>query len=353
MPLLKIRILALTALLLVATGGIAEAGWFSGLRDSASMWFSSAGQKMSKVRILKESRPVFTHKKHIQDNGVACDECHKLDKKEDRLSVPDAQACASCHEGDEASNFESKGGKSCIPGMEPAKSDVHFSHATHVDGGVDCQNCHTSAADSAATVPAVVMADCMKCHDSSGDVPLQCSDCHGKITKNWKPATHTASLKATHGGLVGLAGAGSTQNDCRLCHEQLRCDSCHASEAPRSHTNFFRHRGHGIKASMDRTSCAVCHKSDSCSQCHAESAPVSHTGTWGGSKDRHCLTCHFPLQDNGCATCHKTTSSHSNAPTRPTNTAHKNATNDTCRECHTAGRLTHYDSGDQCLECHK
>ena len=59
-------------------------------------------------------------------------------------------------------------------------------------------------------------------------------------------------------------------DQCSLCHQPSECTDCHSVELPESHDNFFRRRGHGLIASMDRQSCATCHDSDSCDRCHQE-----------------------------------------------------------------------------------
>jgi hypothetical protein len=137
--------------------------------------------------------------------------------------------------------------------------------------------------------------------------------------------------------------------DCALCHEESSCTSCHLSEPPRDHTQFWRRRGHAQIAAFDRQSCATCHDSDSCDRCHAEARPASHTARWGGVRNDHCFSCHLPLRAEGCFTCHKQAGSHAQAPPRPSD----HFPGMDCRQCH--GRtapLPHADDGTDCTVCH-
>ena len=120
---------------------------------------------------------------------------------------------------------------------------------------------------------------------------------------------------------------------------------------PRNHTNYWRQRGHGLTAQLDRMSCATCHRTDACERCHQEVLPRSHRGMWGGGQNTHCLSCHFPVETQGnCVTCHKATPGHLGAAPLPPN--HNPAMN--CRLCHGNGvRLPHFDPGTACTACHR
>src|SRR4030067_1408247 len=55
---------------------------------------------MTAFQILKEQRglpTLFSHKLHIEAQGLACESCHKTDG--DKASMPDFKKCQTCHEG--------------------------------------------------------------------------------------------------------------------------------------------------------------------------------------------------------------------------------------------------------------
>jgi hypothetical protein len=115
---------------------------------------------------------------------------------------------------------------------------------------------------------------------------------------------------------------------------------------------MFRTRTHGFLASIDRSRCYTCHRTDSCDECHQVTLPVSHRPGFGNNQQRHCNSCHFPIQDSGCVVCHPGTPSHNDAEDLPSN--HQPSWN--CRQCHGPGRdedLPHPDGGHQCTQCHR
>jgi hypothetical protein len=139
-----------------------------------------------------------------------------------------------------------------------------------------------------------------------------------------------------HGQAVRAASQ-ALADRCSLCHTESTCTTCHQESPPENHNNFWRIRGHGIAAQMDRGNCATCHRADSCDRCHAEVLPQNHGGR-------------FPLQSNGCIVCHKGTPSHALATPLPP--SHNPGMN--CRQCHGVDQpLPHVDNGANCTMCHQ
>jgi hypothetical protein len=121
-----------------------------------------------------------------------------------------------------------------------------------------------------------------------------------------KPSSHDISWLQRH-GTASKANLG----ECVQCHtDQVTCTQCHQEVSPRSHTPVWLKTGHGTEARWDRAKCATCHKEDSCTDCHQNTRPSSHRPGWSGNGtvqgSRHCVNCHYPLQDTTCAMCHKT-----------------------------------------------
>jgi hypothetical protein len=120
-----------------------------------------------------------------------------------------------------------------------------------------------------------------------------------------KPSSHTSNWLEYHGRSIepSIFSPVSSDNTCLVCHEKIDCISCHATRAPRDHTNTWRTRSHGFMAEGNRDRCQICHKQDFCVRCHNETAPRTHVGNW---KTNHCTWCHANSgQNNECSVCHK------------------------------------------------
>lgn len=300
----------------------------------------------------------FSHRIHY-DEGLECGDCHMGWEDSDDPGIPVMAGCMLCHESmedeetppekrietlfDEEGNFRAKR-------LTALSDEIIFSHMQHATSGLECSDCHVGIEESDAIDENVVvtMSDCRDCH-SEKQAPNDCSTCHSRLDVDVPPVTHDLGWKKIHGRIV-RSRDDALVNDCSLCHTEQTCVSCHRSEEPESHNNYFRLRGHGIQASIDRDSCAACHRSESCDRCHSETRPLSHSGSWGGTRSNHCLGCHFPVRSNQCFVCHKDTPSHRMAPPKPA--GHVPSMN--CRLCHGMGvRLPHADNGTDCNRCHR
>ncbi len=186
------------------------------------------------------------------------------------------------------------------------------------------------------------------------DKDSKCIDCHDNITsKKVKPKNHDETTWPKEHGDYGQMKYGyKSENVCYLCHAESQCTSCHQQEAPQSHNEFWKQKGHGAFVGLDRNSCKTCHQdTEFCERCHTSTRPVSHTASWGTTGNNHCNSCHFPLTAVGtqeCAVCHKATPSHDLTPAMPNNGLHVTGAN--CRSCHNP--LRHPDNGATCTSCH-
>ncbi|MBI4600850.1 MAG: cytochrome c3 family protein [Planctomycetes bacterium] len=316
---------------------------------------------MTQLGLLPDPR-AFSHKLHGTEQELACSDCHataETAEKAEKASMPKLRQCRLCHEGiDEEKPPERR--VAALYGeahqwSPPAVlgSEVIFSHKLHVaEKSIACADCHRGIEDSKAVSDRVRVFkdDCMGCHERSG-LSNDCAVCHAEVRRDWQPPNHLRLWKELHGQAV-RAETGRSAERCSLCHADSTCASCHQDEPPRSHTNHWRHRGHGIAASIDRARCLTCHRDDYCDRCHREVSPRNHTGAWGEPRNRHCLTCHLPLRDEACFACHRSTPGHGGAPGRPENEQHAVATEATCRTCHDVIGIAHPDNGDNCGSCH-
>jgi hypothetical protein len=303
----------------------------------------------------RETRFAFSHRLHVEEEGLDCFSCHETAMMSDDPGMPEPDSCAVCHDEIDADKPEDERVETLFTDgvFDAARAsalddELVFSHKLHASGDQECSACHTGIESNRRVGPelAVPMDDCMACH-AGREVANDCETCHVEIREDWAPDSHHHNWMRFH-GQVARSQCTRPMDKCELCHTEATCVQCHLEEPPQNHTAFFRRRGHGVIAMMDRGTCAACHQPDSCERCHAEVVPMNHTGMWGGTKSRHCLTCHLPLKAEGCVVCHKSTPSHLSTPKPPD---HNPAMN--CRLCHGAGqRLPHVDNGDDCNQCH-
>jgi hypothetical protein len=305
----------------------------------------------------------FSHSLHMAQSGLECNDCHSRWEDEEDPGMPRAAQCALCHaeldstkppERQVATLFGEEGYRAA--GAVRQSAEIVFSHQSHATRAQDCNACHADVARDDGELASrgesmrMSMDDCLTCHEGiAGPAQADCAACHVEIRAGLAPPSHRANWKRYHGGVV--RGRSEERSDmCALCHKPSECATCHSIELPENHNNYWRRRGHGLTASMDRDGCKTCHDEDSCNRCHEEIRPVSHTASWGEPTDRHCLSCHEPLRSTTCNVCHKSTPSHDTATPLPPD--HTPAMN--CRQCHGNGQpLPHVDNGQTCTSCHQ
>lgn len=300
----------------------------------------------------------FSHRLHVEDQGLGCTDCHAKAESAEDPGMPKAAQCALCHvEIDAQKPPERKVSTLFADGEFKAHKysqqaqTIVFSHQKHATRGDECTVCHEALAKNDAVVPALklTMENCQKCHTQRNG-PAECSVCHPSISKEAAPPNHSPEWNREHGRVMRAHNNDVRAERCDLCHTPANCLDCHKAEPPQNHTNYWRLRGHGLSASMDRRSCMACHAPESCEECHSVTKPMNHTGSWGSPTDHHCLTCHEPLRtEETCQVCHKSTPSHALAAPMPS--WHIPSMN--CRQCHGHGQpLPHVDNGESCIQCH-
>jgi len=322
---------------------------------------------------------VFNHKIHHVDMGMGCSECHAGASKAAEAGLPALDLCLACHEEPEAGSAIAKAigtlqdrQKAGAPLWGPeAVSDLTFSHQAHLKGvtyrlasgqqkELACRDCHgevgTTASLPSATRPPMDL--CTDCHERGGVADekgkpsraaaalMACATCHETYRADVRPADHRGLWKTAHGERLRFGFDEEASKRCAYCHREDFCTSCHQVEKPKSHTQFFRLRGHGIDASLHRERCLTCHREDVCERCHESTRPQGHGGSWAGAPYRHCSSCHLPLSMTRCTVCHKR-ADHEIAPLYPRDANH---TGNCTMACHTR---QHPDPGTGCKTCHK
>lgn len=304
----------------------------------------------------------FSHEAHAKKE-VACIACHEGAEESDRAGMPTKDVCLTCHaekKDQPLKDFEKKIAETpeLTFDLWNKSPDLKFSHAKHFEKGYACKDCHGAVEETRSLGEDVVasMATCIECHTEK-KAANECATCHQVLRRDKKPPSHDATFLRMHGRQIRGAEDLLKQAKCLVCHgvdatpPARSCETCHQEMPPDNHTNFWRRKGHGFTAEIDRGSCFACHREDACIRCHEQESPSTHKGNWGGTYSSHCFSCHEPLPSNSCFACHRSTPSHASAPPRP-GPPHPGANAD-CRTCHLPNLLKHADNGESCNNCHK
>jgi hypothetical protein len=149
----------------------------------------------------EKTQPIpFNHKIHMEDVGMACDECHYFREDGSYNGFPSTESCAQCHdyvtEGDTPG--EKAIDKFVVEYVETGKQvpwlnyqyqpdNVYFSHIAHESE--DCTSCHPDVGNAEKTPVyyeniltgyskhTMKMWKCERCHAENG-VSNACFVCH-------------------------------------------------------------------------------------------------------------------------------------------------------------------------------
>ncbi len=260
----------------------------------------------------------FSHKYHIEEEGVECTECHTA-VEESKLGaddlLPTMSTCFDCHEDEEDNctfcHENTKNKRIILPRV--TDYNPKFNHIKHADEGISCIKCHegiNNKESAAGSVHLPMMSDCMECHETPETI-AGCYKCH-TTNESLTPDNHAHSWKSQH----GMESETGDQN-CTSCHTKSYCVDCHqgANLFNESHAPEFI-ATHSISFSVRESDCQSCHQGlDNCRECHTQVnyvIPVDHLmPTWKGTLhseearadfDR-CTVCHTPGEAT-CASCH-------------------------------------------------
>jgi hypothetical protein len=240
----------------------------------------------------------FSHKLHIEDNGLSCTDCHFYEGKPEFAN----EACANCHDNPLSDEFI-KFGKNMAATRVKVGYQHHseFDHTKHLDRGALCEQCHGKMAEVNTGSPEnwPKHKQCWACHDNK-QAPANCELCHANI-EDRKPANHSNIFKYTHGKLASTVKG----NDCTSCHKSAdKCAECHRGDnfETASHPHDFIYR-HSFDAKRNKANCLECHDDGAfCAECHfsLKVKPESHTtgNFFRIHKDE------FMKDANSCALCH-------------------------------------------------
>jgi hypothetical protein len=137
------------------------------------------------------SQPIaYNHKKHIEEAGLTCFDCHTQVLTHQKASIPNIQICKNCHEEKMTDSKEEGKLVDYIKKNQPipwiqvhrVPDYAYFSHRRHVSlGKVACQDCHGDVNNM--TLPfskpfyPINMRFCTSCHEKKR-VTIDCTTCH-------------------------------------------------------------------------------------------------------------------------------------------------------------------------------
>ena len=136
-----------------------------------------------------EQAIVFNHRKHVEDNGMACSDCHEHYEKETFSGLPAADLCSFCHAealGESAEELKlvellEEGAPLEWKPLFRQPPHVFYSHRRHVAvAELECETCHGSFAETEAPparVEIMTMEVCLDCHLEEGTA-TDCTACH-------------------------------------------------------------------------------------------------------------------------------------------------------------------------------
>lgn len=129
----------------------------------------------------------YSHKKHVA-LGLECRTCHVNPDPGSLMTFPPTVLCMGCHQAIAAdrppiqklATFAASGKPIPWVRVYQLPDYVFWSHATHLQAGVTCADCHGPVAERDVTrqeTNIVTMAGCLSCHDKR-QVFTDCGDCH-------------------------------------------------------------------------------------------------------------------------------------------------------------------------------
>lgn len=130
----------------------------------------------------------YSHRQHLDFALVDCLDCHVQPDDGAMMTFPDTDTCMSCHATQPATTAALKQLATFATSDKPIPwtrvyqlpSYVYWSHASHLDAGITCANCHGAVEQNDAMRQETNVATktgCLTCHETR-QVYSDCGDCH-------------------------------------------------------------------------------------------------------------------------------------------------------------------------------
>ena len=130
----------------------------------------------------------YSHRQHLDLALVDCVDCHVQPDPGTAMTFPATDICMSCHESQAASTPALQALRRHATSGTPIPwvrvyqlpAYVYWSHATHLDVGIGCADCHGPVAELDAMRQLTNVASkngCVTCHEARQTF-IDCGDCH-------------------------------------------------------------------------------------------------------------------------------------------------------------------------------
>ena len=131
----------------------------------------------------------FDHSKHAGTHQIACGYCHNQGERSNHSNIPALSTCMNCHlvvktdspHIQKLREAYDKGESIPWVKVHMLPDHVKFSHAAHIQKGVNCQTCHgpIETMQKVAQFSDLSMGWCVNCHrEPENKAPTSCSTCH-------------------------------------------------------------------------------------------------------------------------------------------------------------------------------
>jgi hypothetical protein len=162
----------------------------------------------------------FSHKKHIAEAKMACNDCHEPSRTGVTVAMPQPAKCMLCHVAIATDKPEIKRIAAAAQSNQMLQwvrvyrvpEFVTFSHKTHTSAGAQCEDCHGPVAqrETIALEKDISMGGCISCHTQKA-APTGCDTCHQITSHMQTPApTSNQALVAYLTHTNGIIGSTST-----------------------------------------------------------------------------------------------------------------------------------------------
>lgn len=129
----------------------------------------------------------YSHRQHIELDLV-CADCHVQPEGGPVMTFPSTETCSSCHATMPAGTLALKQLAGFASSSKPIPwvrvyqlaEYVYWSHASHLDAGITCVDCHGPVPERDAIAIETVITTkqgCVTCHEAR-QVFSDCGDCH-------------------------------------------------------------------------------------------------------------------------------------------------------------------------------
>lgn len=140
------------------------------------------------ARGYKPTQPIaFSHRIHVEMNGIECQYCHSGVNKSSYATVPALELCMGCHKLVRPEREQIKLLKKYYDEGRPVEWEpvnhlpehAYFTHERHVKAGIGCQACHgqVQKMDVVEKLSSLKMGFCVSCHRENG-ASIDCQVCH-------------------------------------------------------------------------------------------------------------------------------------------------------------------------------